>query len=86
MEKFKYLGLVRNESGGFEEAVRARVTAAWNKWREASGGNDSGKDQGPASQVGRRGHLGQGGARQQAFTGTLAEEPCDGQGRPSSKS
>ena len=33
MNKFKYLG----EEGGSEEAARARVSAAWDKWRDLSG-------------------------------------------------
>ena len=37
VEQFKYLGVVVNETGGSEEAVRARISAAWNKWREVSG-------------------------------------------------
>ena len=37
VQAFKYLGLVLNERGGSEAAVKARVTAAWNKWREMSG-------------------------------------------------
>ena len=34
---FKYLGMVLSEGGGSEEAVKARVSVAWNKWRELSG-------------------------------------------------
>ena len=37
VQAFKYLGLVLSEGGGSEAAVKARVTAAWNKWREVSG-------------------------------------------------
>ena len=33
---FKYLGVTLNEEGGSEAAVRARVTAAWAKWRDLS--------------------------------------------------
>ena len=36
VEKFKYLGVTLSEQGGSELAVRARITAAWNKWRECS--------------------------------------------------
>jgi len=35
--KFKYLGLMLEEEGRSESAVRARVAAGWNKWREVSG-------------------------------------------------
>ena len=34
---FKYLGVTISEEGGSEEAVRARVSAAWGKWRDLSG-------------------------------------------------
>ena len=37
MNKFKYLGVTISEEGGSEEAVRARVSAAWCKWRDLSG-------------------------------------------------
>ena len=37
VEKFKYLGVTISDGGGSEEAVRARVSAAWAKWRELSG-------------------------------------------------
>ena len=37
MNKFKYLGVTISEEGGSEEAVRARVSAAWGKWSELSG-------------------------------------------------
>ena len=37
MNKFKYLGVTISEEGGSEEAVRARVSAAWGKWRDLSG-------------------------------------------------
>ena len=33
---FKYLGVTISEEGGSEEAVRARVSAAWSKWRDLS--------------------------------------------------
>ena len=33
VNKFKYLGVTISEEGGSEEAVRARVSAAWGKWR-----------------------------------------------------
>ena len=36
MNKFKYLGDTISEEGGLEEAVRARVSAAWGKWRDLS--------------------------------------------------
>ena len=36
-EKFKYLVDIITEEGGSEEAVRARVSAAWGKWRDLSG-------------------------------------------------
>ena len=35
--KFKYLGVTISEEGGSEEAVRARDSAAWGKWRDLSG-------------------------------------------------
>ena len=34
---FKYLGVTISEERGSEEAVRARVSAAWDKWRDISG-------------------------------------------------
>ena len=34
---FCYLGVTISEEGGSEEAVRARVSAAWGKWRDQSG-------------------------------------------------
>ena len=34
VNKFKYLGVTISEEGGSEEAVRARVSAAWAKCRE----------------------------------------------------
>ena len=37
MNKFKYLGVTISEEGGSEEAVRARVSATWGKWRDISG-------------------------------------------------
>ena len=37
VNKFKYLGVTISEEGGSEEAVRARVSAAWCKWRDLSG-------------------------------------------------
>ena len=36
VNKFKYLGVTISEEGGSEEAVRARVSAAWGKWRDLS--------------------------------------------------
>ena len=37
VKKFKYLGVFISEDGGSEEAVTARVSAAWGKWRDLSG-------------------------------------------------
>ena len=37
VNKFKYIGVAISEKGGSEEAVRARVSAAWGKWRDLSG-------------------------------------------------
>ena len=37
VNKFKYLGVTISEEGDSEEAVRARVSAAWGKWRDLSG-------------------------------------------------
>ena len=37
MDSFKYLGLALNNKGRPEDPVKARVTAAWNKWRQMSG-------------------------------------------------
>ena len=37
VNKLKYLGVTISEEGGSEEAVRARVSAAWGKWRDLSG-------------------------------------------------
>ena len=37
VNKFKYLGVTISEEGGSVEAVRARVSAAWDKWRDISG-------------------------------------------------
>ena len=34
MDQFKYLGVTFNEEGGSETAVRARVKAVWQTWRE----------------------------------------------------
>ena len=34
VDQFKYLGGTFSEEGGSETAVRARVKAAWQKWRE----------------------------------------------------
>ena len=34
MDQFKYLGVTFSEEGGSETAVRARVKAGWQKWRE----------------------------------------------------
>ena len=36
VNKFNYLGVTISEEGGSEEAVRARVSAAWGKWRDLS--------------------------------------------------
>lgn len=35
--KFKYLGATLSEKDGSEAAVKARVSAAWAKWREIGG-------------------------------------------------
>ena len=35
--KFKYLGLMVQESGGCEREVKKRVQAGWNGWRKVSG-------------------------------------------------
>ena len=37
VNKFKYLDVTNSEEGGSDEAVRARVSAAWGKWRDLSG-------------------------------------------------
>ena len=37
VNKFKYLGVTISEEGRSEESVRARVSAAWGKWRGISG-------------------------------------------------
>ena len=37
VNKLKYLGVTISEEGGSEETVRARVSAAWGKWRDISG-------------------------------------------------
>ena len=37
VDSFKYLGLALNNKGRPEDPVKARVTAAWNKWRQMSG-------------------------------------------------
>ena len=37
VNKFKCYGVTISEEGGSEEAVRARVGAAWGKWRDLSG-------------------------------------------------
>ena len=34
VDQFKYLGVTFSEEGGSETAVRARVKAGWQKWRE----------------------------------------------------
>ena len=36
VNKFKYLGVTITEEGGSEEAVRAKVSAGWAKWRDIS--------------------------------------------------
>ena len=36
MKKSKYLGVIISEEGGSEEAVRARVSTGWAKWRDLS--------------------------------------------------
>ena len=37
VKKFKYLGLMVQESGGCERKVKKRVQAGWNGWRKVSG-------------------------------------------------
>ncbi|XP_063592969.1 uncharacterized protein LOC134770009 [Penaeus indicus] len=37
VQEFKYLGVTLDARGGSQVAMRARVAAAWNKWRELSG-------------------------------------------------
>lgn len=37
VQEFKYLGVTIEAKGGSQVAIRARVSAAWNKWRELSG-------------------------------------------------
>ncbi|XP_047480159.1 uncharacterized protein LOC125032818 [Penaeus chinensis] len=37
VQEFKYLGVTVDTRGGSQVARRARVAAAWNKWRELSG-------------------------------------------------
>ena len=37
VESFCYLGSILDREGGVERAVRARVAAAWSKWREIAG-------------------------------------------------
>ena len=37
VNKFKYLDVTISEEGGSEEALRARVSAAWGNWRDLSG-------------------------------------------------
>ena len=37
VNKFKYLGVTISEEGGSEEAVRARISEAWGKWKDLSG-------------------------------------------------
>ena len=39
VNKFKYLGVTISEEGGSDEAVRARVSAAWTKYKYLSGVN-----------------------------------------------
>ena len=36
VEKFKYLGVTVSENGNPEQTVKARISAAWNWWRECS--------------------------------------------------
>ena len=36
VQEFKYLGVAIDAKGGSQVAIRARVAAAWNKWRELS--------------------------------------------------
>ena len=37
VQKFKYLGSVVNATGGCEEDVKHRITAAWQKWKDLAG-------------------------------------------------
>ena len=37
VQTFKYLGSVVNATGGCEEDVKHRITAAWQKWKDLSG-------------------------------------------------
>ena len=37
MNKIQYVDVIISEKGGSEEAVRARVSATWGKWRDLSG-------------------------------------------------
>ena len=37
VNSFKYLGLLLNNNGSPEDPVKAKVTAAWYKWRQMSG-------------------------------------------------
>ena len=34
VDKFKYLGITMSKKGGSEDAVRARISAAWTKWKD----------------------------------------------------
>ena len=34
VDQFRYIGVTFSEEGGSETAVRARVKAGWQKWRE----------------------------------------------------
>ena len=36
-DKFKYLGVALSDRQGSEKSLRARLNAAWNKWKEVSG-------------------------------------------------
>jgi len=37
VENFRYLGSVIHAKGGSEEDMKARIAAAWKKWKELSG-------------------------------------------------
>ena len=37
VENFRYLGSVIHAQGGSEENIKARIAAAWKKWKELSG-------------------------------------------------
>ncbi|XP_047499096.1 uncharacterized protein LOC125045711 [Penaeus chinensis] len=43
VQEFKYLGVTIDARGGWQVAIRVRVAATWNKWRELSGVISDGK-------------------------------------------